>query len=109
MKPDAGQLFRWLMQASEGTFLRSQCFEVPRMSVLDSFEWPALLAAVLESSLLSSCPPDLNAVLVPRSAAESVPAAHNTHRRTTRGKGRLIRKHHEYEDGHCGAVTFDVF
>eukprot|EP00892_Ulva_mutabilis_P010116 jgi/Ulvmu1/7477/UM037_0020.1 len=105
VKPDAENLFRWLMQASEGTFLRSQACEVAPKSVLDEFEWPAILAAILESSLLSSCPPGLAALLVPACSEPGVTVALRRHRRTTRGKGRPLRKYRDRWLCHDGCTV----
>lgn len=92
LKPTADELFRWLSVASESTFLRSLTSEVPSVPTLGDLDWPALLAAVLESSLLSSCPPPVATMFGPQSRWLPASAAPRTYRRTTRGNGRYIQK-----------------
>lgn len=108
LKPPADDLFRWLRQASEGTFLRSFTSEVPPVTALGDRDWPALLAAVLESNLLTSCPPDVAAMLVPHSGWLPAPAAPRPHRRTTRGKGRKIKNSVSWQGWDAGMSTLTV-
>lgn len=56
--PNAEELFKWLIYASEGTCLRTR----PRDSVVEKSclqnprEWPAALASSLEARILAVCP-----------------------------------------------------
>lgn len=105
-KPEAAALFQWLRQASEGTFLRSPPLHITHLTEMDDLEmdWPALLAGVLECSILSCCSTDVATALLPTSSHLLVqPKPHRISRRTTRGKGRYIQKSQSLQNSQSGA------